>query len=58
MICQGCGKEVEPNDLHTYYDCLRWVRLHPEDEQKVTLKRMYYGKVSIVTEKKNEGKQQ
>ena len=43
MICQGCGQEVEPNELHTYYDCLRWIRVHPEDEAKVTVKHLYYG---------------
>ena len=43
MICQGCGKEVEPNEKHTYQNCLDWIKLHPEDETKVTMKHLYYG---------------
>lgn len=50
MICQGCGKEVEPNDFHTYQDCLRWIGLHPEDESKVTVKHLYYGQTNVKDE--------
>jgi hypothetical protein len=25
MICQGCGKEVEPTELHTYEDCQNYI---------------------------------
>ncbi len=55
MICQGCGKEVEPNEPHTHYDCLRWIKLHPEDEQKVTVKHLYYG-ASVVPKESTEAK--
>ena len=44
MICQGCGHEGEPNEYHTYYHCLAWIRWHPEDYAKIKHKHLYYGK--------------
>ena len=51
MTCQGCGKEVEPDERHTYYHCLAHIRWHPEDYEKVTHKYLYYGKLRLEKKK-------
>lgn len=51
MICQGCGMEVEPNEKHTYEDCLMWIRRHPEDKAKVKHQHLYYGKNELGAKK-------
>lgn len=47
MICQGCGQEVEPNEKHTYQDCLDHIKQHPEDYEKVTVKHLYYSPILV-----------
>ena len=55
MICQGCGKKIADNAMrHTYYQCLAWIRWHPEDYKNVTHKHLYYGKKRVADKKTEE----